>query len=324
MPAAIAVDDLTVRFGDVVAVDRLTFSVAPGEVLALLGPNGAGKTTTVETLEGYLTPTSGTVRVLGFDPRSEAAALMPKLGVMLQGGGIHRAARPGELLELFSAYYDNPRSPTELLELVGLTDRANTPHKALSGGEAQRLSLALALIGRPEVVFLDEPSAGVDVSGRRTIRDLIAGLAADGVTVLLTTHDMAEVTELADRVIIIDKGVAVAEGSPDELTRSDSASIRFMATPELPTSEMTRELGGAVKEVAPGDYELTLAPEPEVMSRLTSWLAARDLPIEIRSGRERLEDVFVRLTQESAASDSTAGEASSSRSRGGRRRRSKQ
>lgn len=319
MPAAIEVDDLTVRFDDVVAVDGLSLSVAPGEVLALLGPNGAGKTTTVETLEGYLSPTAGSVRVLGLNPRAEAAALMPRLGVMLQGGGIHRAARPGELLQLFSAYYDNPRSPHELLELVGLTERANTPHKALSGGEAQRLSLALALVGRPEVVFLDEPSAGVDVTGRRTIRELIATLAADGVTVLLTTHDMTEVTELSDRVIIIDKGVSVAEGTPDELTRSDGASIRFVAPAAMDTAELARELGGPVQEVAPGDYELALAPEPEVMSRLTAWLSARNLPIEVRSGRERLEDVFVRLTEDSEAAAAPADSGGGGRRRGRRR-----
>jgi len=326
---AIAVDGLTVRFGDVIAVDELSLSVRAGEVVALLGPNGAGKTTTVETLEGYLPPTSGTVRVLGLDPVSEATALMPRIGVMLQGGGIHRAARPGELLALYAAYYNNPRSPAELLDLVGLTDRADTPHKALSGGEAQRLSLAMALIGRPEVVFLDEPSAGVDVTGRRTIRRLIAELADEGVAVLLTTHDMEEVTELAQRVAIIDCGMLVAEGSPDELTRSTADSIRFVAPPGYDVAEMSVALEGDVREIASGDYELALGPEPEVMSRLTSWLASKDFPIEVRSGRDRLEDVFVRLTRDAdatapstAASDSGSGP-KDRRRRGKRSRRSR-
>src|SRR6478609_1045863 len=165
MPA-IEVDELVVRYGSLAAVDGVSFSVDTGEVLALLGPNGAGKTTTVETLEGFRRPSAGQVRVLDGDPIADHEEVVRRVGAMLQNGGVYPGVHPLEVLRLFASYYDNPEDPVSLLERVGLSHRRSTTWRRLSGGEQQRLSLALALVGRPEVVFLDEPTSGIDVAGR--------------------------------------------------------------------------------------------------------------------------------------------------------------
>src|SRR5215471_2061769 len=203
---AIVVAGLKKSYGSTRAVDGVSFDVGRGEVFGLLGPNGAGKTTTVETLEGYRTPDAGAVRVLGLDPVREARALRPRIGVMLQEGGLYPRLKPLELLRLFAAYYDDPESPEALLDTIGLRDSADTPVRRLSGGQAQRLSLACALIGRPEVVFLDEPTAGMDPHARATTWQLVEDMKARGVTVLLTTHAMDEAEHLCDRVAIIAGG----------------------------------------------------------------------------------------------------------------------
>src|SRR6478609_6698899 len=216
MPA-VEVNDLIARYGTVTAVDRLSFTAEAGEVLALLGPNGAGKTTTVETLEGYRRPDAGQVRVLGFDPIKEKHRVTEKIGVMLQNGGVYAGIRPLEVLRLHAAFYDDPDDPVALLERVGLTHLKRSTWRQMSGGEQQRLSLALALIGKPEVAFLDEPTAGVDVAGRQLIRQLVRELCTAGVCVMLTTHDLGEAEKVADRVVIIDRGRLVTSGTPAEL-----------------------------------------------------------------------------------------------------------
>ncbi|MEI7592959.1 MAG: ABC transporter ATP-binding protein [Actinomycetes bacterium] len=296
---AIDVRDLTIRYGEQVAVDQLSFGVVPGTVTALLGPNGAGKTSTVETLEGYQPATSGVVRVLGRDPMRDHAELTNRVGVMLQQGGVYTAARPPEVLRLFASYYQNPEDPDELLNRVGLSDRRRSTWKSLSGGEAQRLSLALALVGRPELVFLDEPTAGIDPSGRQLIRSVIADLRDRGVTVLLTTHDLDEAEKLADQVIIIDHGRLLAAGSPAELMASDQqAEIRFGAAAGIDVAALSIELQAAVTEVSPGEYRISGPPDASTVASLTSWLAANNLPIgDLRASRQRLEDVFLRLTE---------------------------
>ncbi|HEX2578322.1 MAG TPA: ABC transporter ATP-binding protein, partial [Aquihabitans sp.] len=210
--SALEVERLTVLHGTTRAVDRLSFSGEAGEVVALLGPNGAGKTSTVEVLEGYRRPTEGAVRVLGLDPVADHARLTPQIGVMLQSGGVYPGIRPLEALQLHAAFYADPDDPAALLERVGLTHARRTTWRQLSGGEQQRLSLALALVGRPRVAFLDEPSAGVDVQGRQLIRRLVRELAHEGVCVLLTTHDLDEAEKVADRVVIIDRGRLVKSG----------------------------------------------------------------------------------------------------------------
>ncbi len=295
---AIEVEGLIVRYGEVVAVDDLHLTAEAGRVLALLGPNGAGKTSTVETLEGYRPRAAGSVRILGLDPARDHAALTARVGVMLQRGGVYPGMGPAEALRLFAAFYRRPLDPAELLDRVGLGDVARTPWRRLSGGEQQRLSLALALVGRPEVVFLDEPTAGVDVQGRQVIRAVIAGLRDEGVCVVLTTHQLEEAERLADRVVIIDHGRVVADGTPAELvTEAAGRSIRFGAPAGIAVGDLADRLGAPVLEVDPGEYEVQAPATPAAVAALTAWLAERELPLaDLRAGRERLEDVFLRLT----------------------------
>jgi ABC-2 type transport system ATP-binding protein len=294
----IDVDELVVRYGSLAAVDHVSFSAGPGEVLALLGPNGAGKTSTVETLEGFRRPTSGQVRVLGLDPIADHDALVRRVGAMLQAGGVYPGIHPREAMHLFASYYDHPEDPDALLERVGLCHRRTTTWRRMSGGEQQRLSLALALVGRPEVVFLDEPTAGIDVAGRQVIRELIRELKQSGVTVLVTTHDLEDAERVADRIVIIDRGQVVASGTPAELMRSSASDeIRFGAPPELDTAGLGRALNAFVDEIAPGEYQVAMPPTPANVAALTAWLAEHDLPLaDLRAGRQRLEDVFLRLT----------------------------
>ncbi len=222
---AIVVQGLTKRYDGRPAVDDLSFQVGRGELFALLGPNGAGKTTTVEILEGYRTPDDGRVRVLGLEPAREGAKLKPRMGLMLQDGGVYPAIRPLEALRLFASFYANPADPVELLGMVGLEDAARTRYRQLSGGQKQRLSLALALIGRPELVFLDEPTASMDPQARRATWEIVRRLQAEAVTVLLTTHFMEEAERLADRVAILHRGRLVALDSPAALGGRAAADI---------------------------------------------------------------------------------------------------
>ncbi len=301
-PPAIEMFGLVVRYGDLTAVDGLDLSAEAGEVVALLGRNGAGKTSTVEALEGYRPRARGVLRVLGLDPRrpDDHRKLTPLVGVMLQQGGIYPAMGPGEAVRLFARYYDNPRDPAELIDRLGLGEVARTPWRRLSGGEQQRLSLALALVGRPAVVFLDEPTAGVDPQGRRVIREEVAALRAANVCVVLTTHELEEAERMADRIVIVDHGRVVASGTAAELTAgpgSGGQQIRFSAGPGLDISGMGAALGASVREEQPGRYLVDAPPSPANVAALTAWLARRDQPLsDLQAGGQRLEDVFLRLT----------------------------
>lgn len=297
MPA-IEVNDLTVSYGSKRAVDHLSFTAESGQVLALLGPNGAGKSTTVETMEGFRRPDSGTVRVLGLDPIADHKALVPRMGVMLQEGGVYAGVKPLEMLELYASYYDDPVEPMSLLDRLGLSHLRRSTWRQLSGGEQQRLSMALALVGRPRVVFLDEPTNGVDVQGRQVIRRLVRELAHDGVCVVLTTHDLDEAEKVADRVVIIDSGQLVVRGTPAELMAAGSSrEIHFGAIPDIDTASLGKVMMAAVDQIAPGEYRVSAEPSPGNIAVLTNWLAERDLPIaDLRAGRQRLEDVFLRMT----------------------------
>ena len=294
---AVSVAGLVVRYGSAVAVDGVSFAAEAGEVLALLGPNGAGKTTTVETLEGYRRPDGGSVRVLGLDPVADHRRLTPRIGVMLQRGGVYPGIRPPEALRLFAAFYPDPLDPVELLDQVGLAGVARSTWRSLSGGEQQRLSLALAIVGRPEVAFLDEPTAGVDPGGRQVVRRVVRELAEGGAAVVLTTHELEEAERVADRVVIVDRGKVAAAGTPAELRAGGPEEIRFGAPPGLDAPGLAAALGADVEAVGPGEYRVATAPTPAAVAALTAWLAERDLPLaDLRAGRQRLEDVFLRLT----------------------------
>lgn len=299
MPA-IDVRGLVKRYGDTVAVDGLDLTVERGETFALLGPNGAGKTTTVECCEGYRRPDAGTVRVLGLDPVRQPRHLRPRVGLMLQEGGVYPTAYPDEVLRLFAAFHADPIAPDLLLEEVGLADRRRTRYRDLSGGQKQRLALAVALIGRPELVFLDEPTAGLDPAARRGTWEIIRGLRAAGATVLITTHLLDEAEELADRVAIVDRGRMVALGTPDELTRDAGLpEVRFTAEADLQTAALGAALDAAVEETRSGRYVVHAAGTPELIARLTAWLHAHDIRLgDLQAGRRSLEDVFLRLTAE--------------------------
>jgi ABC-2 type transport system ATP-binding protein len=288
------------RYGSTVAVSDLDLDVQRAEVFALLGPNGAGKTTTVEMCEGFLRPDTGSIEVLGLDPVADNARVRERIGVMLQGGGGYPAARAGEMLNLVAAYAANPLDPAWLLDTLGLTDAARTTYRRLSGGQQQRLSLACAIVGRPELVFLDEPTAGMDAHARLVVWDLIDALRRDGVTVVLTTHQLKEAEELADRIVIIDRGSTVAAGTPEELTRNGAEDqLRFSAPRRLDLSLLLTALpeGYRASEQSPGEYLVEGTIDPQVLATVTAWCArlnilATDMRVEQRS----LEDVFLDLT----------------------------
>ncbi|MFI1466776.1 ABC transporter ATP-binding protein [Streptomyces wuyuanensis] len=227
------------------AVSGITFSVGRGELFALLGTNGAGKTSTVELLEGLAAPSAGTVRVLGHDPYRERAAVRPRIGVMLQEGGFPSDLTAVETVRMWAGCTSGAHPAGEALELVGLGGRSGVRVKQLSGGERRRLDLALALLGRPEILFLDEPTTGLDAEGRRDTWELVRELRAAGTTVLLTTHYLEEAESLADRLAIMHAGRIVATGTPDEVTASRPSRIRFVLPQEVPASRLPLTLRAA-------------------------------------------------------------------------------
>lgn len=297
---AVQLQGVVKSFGSTPAVAGLDLEVQPAQVLALLGPNGAGKTTTVEMCEGFTRPDAGTVRVLGLDPVADSARLRPRIGVMLQGGGAYPGARAGEMLGLIAAYSAHPLDPDWLLRTLGLTDVVRTSYRRLSGGQQQRLALACALVNRPELVFLDEPTAGMDAQARLLVWDLVAGLRRDGVTVVLTTHLMDEAEQLADQVMIMDSGRMVAEGTPAELTTNGAEQqLRFSAPSRLDIALLAAALpeGYHTAEPQPGKYLVEGDISPQVLATVTSWCARLDvLPTDLRVAQRSLEDVFLELT----------------------------
>jgi ABC-2 type transport system ATP-binding protein len=300
--AAVEVEQLTVRYDDVVAVDGLSFAAEAGEVTCVLGRNGAGKTSTIEALEGLRRPAAGRLAVIGLDPRRDHRTLVGRVGVMLQDVGIHPAARAGELVHHAAALYPSPLDPAGLLDRVGLAGLERRTFRQLSGGEQRRLALALALVGRPQVVVLDEPTAGVDPAGRQQIRRIVADLRGDGVTVLLSTHDLGEAERVADRIVIIDRGRLVGEGTLDELTAAgagDRPRLHFRATGDVDVAALAADLDGApVSEIAPHRYRVEATPDPALVARITGWLAERDIGLTDldTGGRRSLEEVFLALT----------------------------
>ncbi len=300
MTPAIELDGLVKRYGDRAVVDGVSLTVAPGEIVALLGPNGAGKTTSVEIIEGYRHADGGTVRVLGEDPARGGRALRARVGLMLQGGGIDMRARPRETLHQYARFHADPRDPDALLDLVGLTGVATTRYRRLSGGERQRLGLALALVGRPEVVILDEPTAGMDPEGRAATRRIVADLRDEGTAILLTSHDLADVERLADRIHILVGGRVVAAGTAAELAAGLQPRLRLRLDQPLtePELEGLRAAAGGGAVAVDGDrYILAdLVPSPDAIAGVAAW-AAREgrLIVELRSVGGSLEDAYLDL-----------------------------
>ncbi len=292
---AVEVERLTIRHGDLVAVDGISFSAEAGQVTTVLGPNGAGKTSTIEVCEGYHRPTTGTVRVLGFDPATQQRQLSKRMGVMLQEGGVYPSSAVLETVRHYAALYRKGADAAALVDAVGLTSRSKTTWRRLSGGERQRLLLALALAAKPEVAFLDEPTSGVDINGRDAIRSLIRDLASNGCAVVLATHELDEAERLADRMVIIDRGTLVADGTLAEL-RKGHDEIRFRSDPGLDLRALAAATGIVASEVGIDEYVIDAPPQPRLMAQLGDWLAEAGHPLhDLRAGGQRLEDVFRRL-----------------------------
>lgn len=287
-------------YGDVTAVDGLSLTVAPGTVTAILGPNGAGKTTTIETCEGFRTPQSGTVRVLGLDPVAEGHLLHPRVGVMLQSGGAWSGARAHEMLHHMAALHAHPLDVDLLIDRLGMGSYGSTPYRRLSGGQQQRLSLAMAVVGRPELLFLDEPTAGLDPAARRATWELISELRGHGVTTVLTTHFMDEAEALSDQIHIVDRGRVIASGTPQMLASSGSENtVRFTSVPGLDVAALMGCLPHDTKvdEVTPGAYVVAGVVDPQLLVALATWCAAQDVITEsLLVERQTLEDRFLELT----------------------------
>jgi len=290
------------RYGDKVAVDRLDLTVARHTITAVLGPNGAGKTTTLETCEGYRRPQLGSVRVLGLDPVADHRALLPRIGVMLQGSGAWSGVRALEMLRHIARLHAHPLDVDMLADRLGLHDCGRTPYRRLSGGQQQRLGLAMAVVGRPEVVFVDEPTAGMDPLARRTTWELLEELRTDGVTVVLTTHYMDEAERLADHIHIIDHGRMIASGTSADLTRGGTATIRLVVTkpfPEGAPASLQSALGPQVDVTPINELSLLIAgpADSTTLATVAGWCEQQGvLPESLNLGQRNLEDVFLELT----------------------------
>jgi len=299
--AAIEVAGLVKRYNGRTVLHAVSFTCRSGTIHALLGPNGAGKTTTVEIVEGYRKPDAGAVRVLGTEPTLGGGRLRARVGIMLQGGGFPPLARPAEILALYAGLYRDPERPLDLLERLELGPVARTPYRALSGGERQRLALAVALVGRPELLILDEPTAGMDPAAKVRVRERLAELRGTGVTILVTTHELADVERLADWITVIDRGRVVADGPAGELLVAGPPILRFRIADDLAGDEragLAERLGGRLEpDGGPGRYRIVgLNATPELIARLATWAAeAGRLLTEVRVGSNSLEAWYLEL-----------------------------
>nr|WP_179503739.1 ABC transporter ATP-binding protein [Nocardioides daedukensis] len=291
------------RYGEKVAVDELSLRVERGSITSVLGPNGAGKTTTLETCEGFRRPQGGRVRVLGLDPVRSRSELLPRIGVMLQSGGAWSGVRAVEMLTHIAALHANPLPVGLLVERLGLGDCGRTPYRRLSGGQQQRLGLAMAVVGRPELVFVDEPTAGMDPAARRTTWELLKELREAGVTIVLTTHHMDEAERLSDLVHVIDRGRLVASGTPFELTRArEQTTIRLVVTDPFPESapDLLKKALGEDTEVTAINAQSLMITGPADSTTLgivARWCEDQGvLPESMTLGQRTLEDVFLQVT----------------------------
>jgi ABC-2 type transport system ATP-binding protein len=295
--SVIDVRDLRMSYDGFEAVRGIDLAVYRGEVFAFLGPNGAGKTTSVEILEGFRHRTGGDVTVLGADPQLAGVQWRSRIGVVLQESQTEAELTVRECLTLYAGYYPNPRPIDETLELVGLSDRPTVRTGRLSGGQRRRLDVALALIGDPELIFLDEPTTGFDPAARRATWEVIAGLQALGKTIFLTTHYMEEAEYLADRIVVIAAGQIVAEGTPATLggRQAAAAVITFTLPSKLTGSDLPR-LAGSVEEVTGGQVRLRSENALADAGTLAAWAAERQLELpDFQIRRPSLEDIYLEL-----------------------------
>ena len=294
--SAIVVRDLRKDYGDLAAVDGLSFEVADGEVFCVLGPNGAGKTTTVEILEGHRDRSGGEVEVLGFDPGTGGRAFRERIGIVLQEAGVDDEFTVRELVSLYRGMYPRRRDVDELIEMVGLVEKADARVRTLSGGQRRRLDLALGLVGDPDLLFLDEPTTGFDPSARRRAWELVDGLRGLGKTILLTTHYLDEAQHLADRLAVIARGRLIAMGTPEELGEAEGE--RALVSFRLPVGVSVADLPALGEDLNADGPQVTVhtATPTHTLARLTAWAADRGLELgSLRLDRPTLEDVYLRL-----------------------------
>jgi len=298
---ALTIDDLVVRYGSTTAVSGLSMTAQAGQVTALIGPNGAGKTSTVEACVGMLRPSSGTISLLGEAVSTrDGGRLRDRVAVMLQDGGLYPTATPLEFVRYMATLYADPDDPVRLLGDLGLDPGVRTPIRRLSGGEQQRVKCAAALVGRPELVFLDEPTAGLDPLARRSIHDLVRALTGRGTTVILTTHLMDDVERLADHVVVMTRGRAVRSGTVAELVGADD-SITFRGPLHVDLRDLRAALPAqcTITEEHPGHYRVTGSTDPMALSAIASWSAQHGATTaDLSVGRRSLEDVIVELIGE--------------------------
>lgn len=305
--SAITVEHLTKRYGDLAAVDDVSFDVPTGSLVAVLGPNGAGKTTTIETLEGFTAPTGGIVRVLGADPRRAGREWRAQIGLVLQSTSLDAATSVGDLLALFAGLYPDPRPVPEVLDLVDLSDEAGTRIGSLSGGQRRRVDVALGIVGRPEVLFLDEPTTGLDPEARRRVWATVTDLRSTGTTVLLTTHYLEEAAAIADRLLVLFGGQVVADTDPDTMrARNGVTTIRFPVPPMAPIADLPAALARYYD--AETDTLLIRSTDPSpVLAELVRWADRSRLDLTgLEVGPPSLEDAYLdligpRLTEEPLA-----------------------
>ena len=291
------VENLVIRYGSISAVDDISFSVTAGQVTALVGPNGAGKTSTVEVCTGLRAATSGSVALFGRSPADEASR--SRIGVMLQAGGLYPTAKPLEWLTYLAKLYPDPADPITLLTALGIDPATKTTTRRLSGGEQQRVKLAAALLPNPEMLFLDEPTAGLDPAARRDLLAALGALRDLGTAIVLTTHQLGDVEEIADFVLVMVAGKIVASGTVAALTGAADITS-FRATSGLDLNGLTSALGDQFKviEMKPGQYEVRGQASPQLLADITKWCAATGIQAtEIRSGGRTLEDIVIAATE---------------------------
>jgi ABC-2 type transport system ATP-binding protein len=302
--AAIVAKQLTKCYGELVAVDEVSFEVPPGQLVAVLGPNGAGKTTTMELLEGFQAPTAGTARVLGADPRHGDRAWRARIGLVLQSTSLDEQLTVRELLAVFARLYPDPRPVPEVLELLGLTGQAGTRVGALSGGQRRRVDVALGIVGRPELLFLDEPTTGLDPEARRRAWAAVHSLAAAGTTVVLTTHYLEEANQLADRVLVLAGGRVLADTTPQQLrAQGGHSTIRYPLPDAAPVTDLPAALAGHLDP----DQQALVVHSADVttsLGELVGWAERHHLDLAgLEVGPPSLEDAYLHLTGQQLAQE---------------------